>query len=70
LEGDDKQMKIYFLTILVLSLFLSACGQFDRDMASMTGSATKTCVDGVTYLQFTSGATVQLDITGKPVACK
>ena len=48
----------------------TACGQLDRELASMTGSASKTCIDGVTYLQFTNGATVQVDQTGKPVACK
>ena len=51
-------------------LLVSGCGQFDRVKAKITGDATKTCVDGVTYLQFTSGAAVQVDTNGKPVACK
>lgn len=66
----NNPLKILIMTTFILSICLSACGNIDRDMASMTGQPTKTCVDGVTYLQFTSGATVQLDITGKPVACK
>lgn len=56
--------------VLALPLFLVGCGWFDRVGASVTGSASKTCIDGVTYLQFTSGATVQFDQTGKPVSCK
>ena len=58
------------LAVIILSLTLAACGGIDRSIATLTGGATKTCVDGVTYLQFTSGATVQLDNTGKPVGCK
>ena len=56
--------------ILAALAALTACGKIDRGLASLTGGATKTCVDGVTYLQFTSGATVQVDQAGKPVACK
>ena len=55
------------------SLFVKSvagCGKLDRTVAALTGNASKTCVDGVTYLQFTSGATVQLGLDGKPVACK
>lgn len=51
------------------SLMVSGCGRIDRWAAGITGDATKTCVDGVTYLQFTSGATVQVDRAGRPVPC-
>lgn len=61
-------MKIFAL--ILLSISLTGCGWFDRKVAAVTGGATKTCVDGVTYLQFTSGAVVQVDANGKPVACK
>jgi hypothetical protein len=61
---------IQFLATLALIFTMVGCGWFDRKVAAATGGATKTCVDGVTYLQFTSGATVQVDVTGKPVACK
>lgn len=60
-------MKTLFIVLAVLSL--TACGKVDRMVASITGEA-KTCVDGVTYLQFTSGATPQYTIDGKLVACK
>ena len=49
-------------------LMLSACGFVDRGAATFTGHA-KTCIDGVTYLQFASGAAVQVDRAGKPVSC-
>ncbi len=52
-----------------LAVGLSGCGRFDRWWAGTTGNAVKTCVDGVTYLQFTSGATVQVDRNGRPVPC-
>lgn len=58
-----------YFTIMLVALTLSGCGAMDRQVARITGNATKTCVDGVTYLQFTSGATVQVDLEGKPVAC-
>ena len=69
---EGLEMKFGLTTILaaVILLSVTACGQLDRELASMTGSANKTCIDGVTYLQFTNGATVQVDQTGKPVACK
>ncbi len=57
------------LIVAIAALTLAGCGRVDRWAAGMTGNASKTCVDGVTYLQFTSGATVQVDRTGKPVAC-
>ena len=57
------------ITIIAAVLALSACGQVGRMEAAATGYS-KICVDGVSYLQFTSGATAQLDATGKPVVCK
>ena len=59
-------MKILF--ILTLLTMLSACGAGDRLGAHLTGY-TKICVDGVTYLQFTSGASVQIDKNGKVITC-
>ena len=58
------------IMIVVLgALTLAGCGAIDRASANFTGDASKTCVDGVTYLQFTSGAAVQVDQAGKPVPC-
>lgn len=41
-------MKIFAL--ILLSISLTGCGWFDRKVATVTGGATKMCVDGVTYL--------------------
>ena len=57
------------LFVIAAALVLSACGQVDRMGAQLTGYS-KICVDGITYLQFSSGATVQLNATGIPVVCK
>lgn len=62
-------MKKLLLIVLAVGL-ISGCGAFERVRAYTLGGGTKTCVDGVTYLQFTSGAAVQVDLNGKPVACK
>lgn len=48
---------------------LTGCGWFDRKLAAVTGGATKTCVDGVLYLQFTSGATVAYTPDSKVKTC-
>jgi uncharacterized protein YceK len=58
--------RLFFLAILTS---LVGCGSVNRVTAGFTGY-TKTCVDGVSYLQFPSGATVQLDLSGRPVACR
>lgn len=54
---------------LLLAALLSGCGYFERVVGTVTGYS-KMCVDGIVYLQFTSGATVQVDSNGKPVVCK
>lgn len=55
--------------VLLLALSLSGCGWFDRNVAAVTGGATKTCVDGVLYLQFTSGASAAYTPDGKVKNC-
>lgn len=58
--------------LIIVSLFLGilgGCGYMDRKCVGFTGKPVTTCYDGITYLQFTSGATVQFDINGKPVPC-
>ena len=56
--------------ILVCAIALAAtgCGKIDRTVAGITGNA-KTCVDGVMYLQFTSGATVAYNTDGTVRQC-
>lgn len=57
-------------TVILLSLFLSSCGATDRFFASMTGNGSETCVDGVLYLQFTSGVSVKYLPNGMIATCK
>jgi len=59
----------YAIVMLAFALALTACGKVNRIGANWAGYS-KVCVDGVTYLQFTSGATVQVDHQGKPVSCE
>jgi len=55
---------------LVLAAMLSGCGFWSRQFVANTTGYDKVCVEGVSYLQFPSGSTLQVDIDGKPVACK
>jgi hypothetical protein len=57
------------LAMLVVML-VTGCGRFDRWAASITGSASHECVDGVEYLQFTSGASVAYKQDGSIRTCK
>ena len=61
-------MKTIILIVLAVAA-LTGCGWFDRKKAAFTGDATKTCVDGVLYLQFTSGATVAYTPDSKVKQC-
>ena len=58
------------ILIALSALALTGCGWFDRYVVANTVGYSKTCVEGVTYLQFPSGVTPQLNIEGRPVACK
>lgn len=63
-------MNKYFLAIIVIALFsLTGCGRFDRWIAGWTGNGVETCVDGVIYIQFTSGTTVKYLRDGKIATC-
>lgn len=56
--------------IVVFSIFfLNGCGQIEKGIAMATGYS-EICVSGVNYLQFSSGATVQVGRDGKPVSCE
>jgi hypothetical protein len=55
--------------LLLLALALTGCGWFDRKVtANLTGYSTS-CIEGVRYLQFPSGVTVQYERDGRPKAC-
>lgn len=55
--------------LLLLTGTLAGCGWFDRKFtANLTGYSTA-CVEGVRYLQFPSGVTVQYDRDGRVRTC-
>jgi hypothetical protein len=57
------------ILIALLSLSLAGCGWFDRKVtANITGHAIS-CIEGVRYLQFASGVTVQYAPDGKVKTC-
>ena len=57
------------VAILLLCTGLSGCGWFERKVtANITGHAVS-CIEGIRYLQFPSGVTVQVDANGKPRTC-
>jgi len=53
---------------IVVALILSGCGKIDQFTASTTGYS-RICVDGVEYIQFTSGASVSYGTDGKIKMC-
>jgi hypothetical protein len=54
---------------VVLALAVTGCGGRAAWPAKPVG-VSETCIDGVTYLQFPSGASVKYDADGHVVACK
>lgn len=61
-------MRIKLWCVVVCALLLTSCGGGARGAAWLTGWS-KVCVEGVSYLQFPSGVTVQYDRAGKVVSC-
>jgi starvation-inducible outer membrane lipoprotein len=57
------------ILIAVLAVTLTGCGWYERKVVANITGYSKTCVEGVTYLQFSSGATPQVNLEGLPVAC-
>lgn len=62
-------MKKVFCIVVLATLALTGCGRFERFEAGVTGYA-RMCVDGVEYLQFTSGASVAYTPDGKIKTCR
>jgi hypothetical protein len=57
------------IVMLSMAVTLTGCGWFERATATATGYS-RMCVDGVEYLQFTSGSTVAYTPDGKVRTCK
>jgi hypothetical protein len=64
-------MKKIFLVLISAGL-LNACSHTDKIYTPDINSRGyfKECIDGVSYLVFRDGATVQVDSSGKPVQCE
>ena len=58
-------MKYLFLLLISIS-----CGKWNKVKSHYTGNGYEVCHKGVTYLQFSSGATVALDRKGLPLRCE
>lgn len=57
------------IATLLATALLAGCGWFDRKVtANLTGYSV-TCVEGVRYLQFPSGVTVQYGADGRVRTC-
>ena len=56
------------IAVVALLLAISACGNFDRHVANLTGSS-ESCIDGVKYIQFPSGASVKYTREGRVATC-
>lgn len=57
------------MAALLATALLAGCGWFDRKVtANITGHSVS-CVDGVRYLQFASGVTVQYGADGRIRTC-
>jgi hypothetical protein len=67
--APHKIMKNIVL-LCAAALLMSGCGWFDRKVAAAFGGAAKSCVDGVLYLQFTSGASVAYNRDGSVRSCE
>jgi hypothetical protein len=61
---------IKMILIAALAATLTGCGWYERKVVANITGYSKTCVEGVTYLQFPSGVTPQVNLEGLPVACK
>ncbi|MDD5151223.1 MAG: hypothetical protein PHC28_12240 [Flavobacterium sp.] len=67
-----RKSKITLVMVLAIAvLAITGCGKAERWVATQTGGGYTTCIDGINYIQFTSGATVKIDrITKLPQECK
>jgi len=59
---------IMILGLMAITLLSTNCGLWSRATAKITGNSEE-CFRGVKYIQFTSGATVAVDLNGKPLPC-
>lgn len=56
--------------LVLFLLTTTGCGAFQRTYVNVTGDAGTYCHKGILYLQFSSGAALAVDESGKPLKCK
>jgi uncharacterized protein YceK len=61
--------KLFVILLVMLVICLSGCGYFERLFATTKGYS-RMCVDGVEYIQFTSGVTVSYNTNGTIKTCR
>ena len=57
-----------YFVVAAMALSLAACGTANRNIAKFTGYSTS-CIKGVTYIQFPSGAVEMRTVDDKLVSC-
>ena len=67
---ERKEIRMRYIMVVLLVLLVIGCGAFDRSVTSLTGKPAEICVDGVSYLQFTTGTSVKYTTDGRVFACK
>jgi hypothetical protein len=60
--------RIKRIATFILLLTMVGCGSVSRDCATWTGND-KVCIDGVQYIQFTSGVSVAYNQDGTVKVC-
>jgi hypothetical protein len=60
---------VLLISLLGIIILVGGCGAMQRAEAKWTGEAVQ-CVDGVNYIQFTSGASVKYNTNGTISLCK
>jgi len=68
-EGILFRVMFVAIALIVIATTMTGCGRFDNKVAEYVGSA-KTCIDGVQYIQFKSGASVAYTPDGEVKTCK
>ncbi len=63
----NKSLRLVLIVGMVA--FIAGCGGLSRGCAKLTGYD-RVCIGGVSYLQFTSGVTVEYTPEGKVKTCK
>ena len=62
-------MKKSIVVLLIACVILGGCGWFDRKVTANVTGYSQSCINGVSYLQFPSGVTVEWTRESKVKTC-